>query len=241
MCATPRRCEGESASAQSAATAGVSSPTSCRSRSMPWRSPVPRDRQPVGDARHLAAHRGEDLAQRVARLGRGRRPVADGDASRPSRRGQRQEGRGVGEVGLDDVVERRDRPGRDGPAVGVGVVDLDAVRAQHRDGHLDVGERGHRLAVVADVDAVLVAGAGQQQRRDELRGRRRVDHDRAAAHRAGAADGERQRAPAAVVDRRRPAPRSAVSTSPTGRLRMWGSPSKAMAPSRARPPAARSA
>ena len=43
--------------------------------------------------------------------------------------------------------------------------------------------------------------AGQQQRRDELRGRRGVDDDLAAGHRARSADHERQGAATLVVDR----------------------------------------
>ena len=103
----------------------------------------------------------------------------------------------------------RDRSRGDRPAVGVAVVHLDAVLSEHLHGHLDVGERGHRLADVAYVDAVVVAGAREQQRRDELRGRAGVDGHRAAGHGAGAVHREGQRATAAVVDphaRARPAP-----------------------------------
>ena len=121
---------------------------------------------------------------------------------------------------------RAGRAGSDPPAVGVGVVDRDAALAQHRDRHPDVGQRRHRLAVVADVDALVEAGAGQQQRRDELGGRAGVDLDRAAGHRAVPVDGERQRV-ALVVDAERP---QRVSTSATGRSRMWGSPSKPTCP-----------
>ena len=73
--------------------------------------------------------------------------------------------------------------------------------AQQRDRHLDVRHRRHGLAVVEDVDALVVPGAREEERRDELRGRRRVDHDLSARHGAATAHGERQRAPAVVVDR----------------------------------------
>ena len=171
-------------------------------------------------------------------------------------RGQRQERRGVGQVRLDEVVDRLHDAGRDRPAVRLGVVDLDAVLAQHRHGHVDVGERGHRLAVVADVDALVVARAGQQQRRDELRGRRRVDDHAAAAHRAGAAD-RRTAGPRGPRPRRRrracaarPAPRRSGGSACAGRRRRrrcrWtarrpaartASPSR---PARSRPAASRS-
>ena len=213
---------------------------SCRSRSTPWMPAGAADGEPGVVERHLAAHLGQDVAQGVAGLGRARGPVADGDAA-ARRRGQRQERRGVGEVGLDRLVEGRDRPGRDGPAVGVGVVDVDAAGAEHRDRHLDVGERGHRLAVVADVDAGVVARAGQQQRRDELRRRAGVDHDRAAAHRRrcrarrrAANRGRRRRCPR----RGRPAPsaprRSGAGACAGRRRRRW-------CRSTARPPAGRTA
>ena len=80
------------------------------------------------------------------------------------------------------------------------VVDHDAGVAQRLDGHLDVRQARHRLAVVVHRDALVEAGAGEQQPGDELRGRRRVEGDGPAAHRPAAADGERQAAAAVVVD-----------------------------------------
>ena len=121
-------------------------------------------------------------------------------------------------------------PGATAHRFGVAVVDLDAVLAQHRDGHVDVGERGHRLAVVAYVDPVVVARPGQQQRRDELRGGRRVDDHRGrraptpsraprtAAHR-GRRRRRRRRARAA-----RPAPHRPVGSACAGRRRSRPSP-----------------
>ncbi len=164
-----------------------------------WPPAGPRHPEARVDAIDRAAHPGQQVAQRVTGLGRRLRPVADDDrAAGHGREGQ--EGRGVGEVRLDGLVVRGDRSGRDGPAVGVRVVDGDAAVTQHRDRHLDVGEGRDRLAVVTDVDAVVVAGAREQQRRHELRRRRRVDHDRAARHPALAADGERQRPAPSVID-----------------------------------------
>jgi hypothetical protein len=75
------------------------------------------------------------------------------------------------------------------------------VLAEHRDGHVDVGERRHGLAVVAHVDPVVVARAGKQQRRDELRGRGGVHDDPPAPDAPRATHGERQRAATGVVDR----------------------------------------
>ena len=213
MCATPRRWEGESARAQRAATAGVSSPTSCRSRSTPdSRRRSDHGEVAVGQA-HLAAHEGEDLAQLVAGLRGGGGPVGDGDPTAGGGREGEERGR-VGQVGLDVVVDGPDRPGGDRPAVGVAVVDLDPVLAEHLHRHLDVGERRHRLADVAHVDAVVVAGAREQQRRDELRRGAGVDGDGASGHGARAVHGEGECAPAAVVD---PDAERAAARSASGR------------------------
>ena len=196
----PRRCDGESASAQSAATAGVSSPTSCRSRSTPDSRAGPETVRPSAGQADLAPHQGEDLAELVAGLRRALRPVPH--RHRPAGGGaEREERRRVGQVGLDVVVDGLHRTGRDGPAVGVAVVHLDPVLPQHLHGHLDVGERRHGLADVAYVDAVLVAGTREQQRRDELRRRARVDGDGAARDGSAARHGEGQGTAAAVVDR----------------------------------------
>ena len=147
-----------------------------------------------------AAHPGQQVAQRVAGLGGLARPAEHGHgAARDG--GEGQERGGVGQVGLDRGVPGGDRAGSNAPAVGLGVVDVDAVATQQRDGHLDVRHGRHRLAVVQHVHALVVGSAREQQRRDELRGRRRVDHDLPARHVAVAPDDERQGAPAVVVDR----------------------------------------
>ena len=95
--------------------------------------------------------------------------------------------------GSTDPVPGRDRPGRDPPACSAAPSSTSTPAvAQHRDGHLDVRQRRHRLAVVVHGDALVVARAGQQQPGHELGGRRRVDHHLAAGQRAGAVQGERQ-------------------------------------------------
>ena len=84
-------------------------------------------------------------------------------------------------------------PGATCQRFGAGVVDLDAGLAQHRHRHRDVRRRRHRLAGVHDRQPVGERRPGQQQTGDELRRRRRVDLDRPAGHRTGAAHRERQR------------------------------------------------
>ena len=140
-------------------------------------------------------------------------------------RGKGQEGSGVGEVGLDHGVQRGDRR-RGRPASGW------APRRRRRRRGGAAARRSSRCAA-SKVPACRRAARrrpcrnepGQQQRRDELRGRGGVDDDLAAGH------GRRRRGPRTaarpglVVDRD-PETASAVSTSPTGRLRMWASPSK---------------
>ena len=120
-----------------------------------------------------------------------------------------------------------DGPGATRPPVRLGVVDLDAVLAQHRDGHVDVGQRGHRLAVVPDVDPVRrsarrPAAARRRTARTRTRRSRRVPPRTEPVP----SDLERQGArPSSTTSM--PRLRRAASTSPIGRVRMCGSPSKA--------------
>ena len=222
----PRRCEGVAASAHSAATTGVSSPTSCRSRSTPWSASGPRHPQPVVDVLDRAAHRGQDLAQRVAGLGGLARPVADGDRA-AGHRGQGQERRRVGEVGLDHAVDaprsvrarppsgwrRRRRPSTPCSRSIATVISM-------------CGSDGTGLPSWRTSTPCVEAGAGEQQRRDELRGRRGVDDDRAAGHRArcrvrrtAARRGRRRRS-------RRPAPAARRAPGRPGGCACAASPSK---------------
>ena len=183
---------------------------------MPWIVPVPRTVRPSPLEVHLGAHLLEDPAQRVAGLGGAARPVGDSDAATTGQ-GQHQEGGGVGQVRLDGHVARCDRTGGDPPAVGVAVVDLDAACAQTRHRHLDVRQRRHRLAVVADVDTLVEPRGGEQQGGHELARGGRVDHDRPARDRAGCRRPRRGAGP-----------------------RRWSRPRRARAAHRAPPPSAAS-
>ena len=120
---------------------GVSSPTSCRSTSSPCEPAGAGDGQPVVVERRPCSPSGRGGRAARRRPGWSSRGQSRTVTAPAGGRGQRQERRGVGQVGLDRVVDRADRPGRDPPAAGLGVVDLDAVLAQHRDGHVDVGQR----------------------------------------------------------------------------------------------------
>ena len=172
---------GASASAASAATTGVSSPTSCRSRSTPCERAGAAHGQPVVGRGRPRRPCGEDLAQRGRRPGWSRAASRGTVTAPPVTTAAARNGAALDRSGsIVDVDGARSGRGRP-PSGRLGVVDLDAALAQHRDRHVDVGQRGHRLAVVADVDALVVPGAGEQQRRDELAGRRGVDDDLAAA------------------------------------------------------------
>ena len=107
---------------------------------------------------------------------------------------------GVGEVRFDEHVEQADLARLDPPGVRLRVVDDDARVAKGLDGHRDVRLAGNGLAVVMHGDALVVAGAGQQQRGDELRRRGRVQGHRPAADRTGAVDDDGERAATAVVE-----------------------------------------
>ena len=77
----------------------------------------------------------------------------------------------VGQVRLDRHVTRLDGAGSDDPPVRHGVVDDDSSFPQHGHGHLDVGPGGDFRPDMADVDAVRVPGADEQQAAEELAGR----------------------------------------------------------------------
>ena len=148
-----------SASAATAATTGVSSLAAAQvevDRRASWL--VPRTVRPRSSKLDVGAERGQDVADRIAGLVRSAGPVRHGHRSAGDR-GRGQERRGVGQVGLDAyVLARRDRSGRDHPAVGLGVVDPHVPVAEHGHGHLDVRPRGERRPVVPQVQPVRVAG-----------------------------------------------------------------------------------
>ncbi len=152
-----------------------------------------------------AAHLREDLAQPVTRLGGALRPVRDHHLAAGHQR-RRQEGLRVGEVRLDRQVPAQQRARRHPPYVRLAArlrgVHLGADRAQHVHRHPDVRHGRQARTGVPDLDALVEAGAREQQRGDELRGGRRVDRHRAAVQRPAAVHGQRQRAPAVVVDPR---------------------------------------
>ena len=172
-----------------------------------------------------AAHPLQEVARARRRPGWSARGQSRTVTRAAGRRGQRQERRGVGQVRLDHVVDGVGRPGSDPPPVRLGVVDLDAVLAQHRDGHVDVGLRRHRLAVVAGGRAPSSKRAPASSSAET----NWLDPDASSTTRPPrtcpaprTVNGRR-----VALDARRRGSRSAVSTSPTGRVRMWGSPSKA--------------
>ena len=108
--ATPVRRDSPSARAATAATTGVSSPTSCRSSSTPLQRRAGGEDQVVAVALRVPAERLGDATPGVAGL-RGRLGPAE-DAHRPAGdQGGGHERTGVGQVGLDVRVERRDRAG----------------------------------------------------------------------------------------------------------------------------------
>jgi len=152
--------------------------------------------EPVGTGHGDAVRPGSDGRAELfehaqdghARLG-GTRPASPArDPPAGDRRGG-QEHRGVGQVGLDHPVPREDRGGRYPPGVRLAVVHVDPGGAQHVDGHLDVRQGRHRLAVVDHRQALVVGRPGQQQAGHELRGAGRVQHHlgRRPAHRCRAA------------------------------------------------------
>ena len=198
----PRRCEGPSASAHSAATAG---------RQLADVVQVDVEAvQAAGAARRAGPRPTSDTAQPIrARMPRSASPacvVARGQSRTvtrpPDDRGQRQERRRVGEVGLDrGGRSAATGPGRDRPAVRRRASSTSTPCARSIATVMSMwGSDGTGLPIVAHVHALLVARAGQQQGGDELRGRRGVDDDRAAGDPAAAAHGERQGSGPAVVD-----------------------------------------
>ena len=104
-----------------------------------------------------SAHQGDDLAEHVPWLGGVRGPARDRHRS-TGHQGRGHERCGVGQIRLHLYVDRVHVTGKHPPAVGVGVVHLDAVQPQLLDGHRDVRQGGHRPSDVADVDPLVVPG-----------------------------------------------------------------------------------
>ncbi len=178
----------------------------------------------------VGAHQPEDLAERVAGLGGRPRPVAHRDASTGHEAAARN-GAALDRSGSIATSTARTGPGatrhRSGSASSTSTPRV----AELVDGHLDVRQRGHRLAVVADVDALVVAGRREQQRRDELAGRRGVDgrpRRRAPSRAPTTVNGRVPRSSSSIST---PRPRRPCRTSCIGRVRACGSPSKITGPS----------
>ena len=155
--------------------------------------------RPASSSVDLGAHADEEIAQGVACL-----VVARGQPGTRTRPplviASIRKGAALDRSGSITTSVARIGEGLTDQVLGPPCLDRDAVLAQARQGHLDVGEGGHRRSLVLHGHALVVRRAGEQQRGDELARRRRVDDHPAAAHAAGARDGERQRAAPSVVD-----------------------------------------
>ena len=165
--------------------------------------PAPVTVSPSPSGSTAAPIAGEQLAQRVARPGWWAAGQSGTVTRPPVTSGGGQERRGVGQVGLDRRRRRRAiGAGRDPPHVrGRRRRPSTPRRAQHRDRHLDVRQRtARRRRRGAPRRPRRSAAPASSSAQTNWRGRRGVDADRAAAHRAAAVHGERQRAAAVVVD-----------------------------------------
>ena len=119
------------------------------------------------------------------------------------------ERRRIRKIGLYAYGPGLDLPGLNAPRVGWSGrlalrprLHFGAGVAEHLDRHGDVRGRRAPGAAVADLQALVEPGRGEQQPRDELRRGRGVERDGAAGQRPGAAHGEREGAPSLVVDHR---------------------------------------
>ena len=134
------------ANAASAATAGVSSPTSCRSTSKPAVE--------LGalhlEVRTALAHNRTELLQDRDRIASAGWMLTCGQPVTrtipPLTTAAARNGTALDRSGSMIQCRARNRAGRDPPAVGLRVVDVDAGIAQHRHRHRDVRRRRHRLA-----------------------------------------------------------------------------------------------
>ena len=201
MWAIPRSLLGPSAKRASAAMVGVSSPTSCRSASIPASDPIPEPR-PVTVRPRSSLITDAPMSTRMSAMASPGWVVSVGHrgtvtSTTGDRRGC-QERRRVGQVRFDHRRPRRDRAGEHVPGVRLGVVDPHPDRAERRDGHPDVRLGGDGGTVVHHPHPAFVGRAGQQEGGQELRRGGGVDPHRPATQRTAAAHGERQRVPVDV-------------------------------------------
>ena len=182
------------------------------------RSPVPRTVSPsLVEASRRRPSRSRRSRSPSPAWVRARRPAGHGDPAAGDQRGG-EERRGVGQVRLDLDVDGAERAAAPPPDVGGGVVDRTPPLAQHRTvismcGWLGTGGPTWRTAT-----PVVEAGAGQQQRRDELAGGARRRCATGPPRRpAGAVHGERQRARGRRRRCRRRARAAPSSRGPIGR------------------------
>ena len=147
---TPRSRDGESASAASAASTGVSSLTSDRSASRPCIVPVPRTVSPAVVEGHLAAHRG--AAGRAAGRPAGWCCAASPGTvtSPPVTSAAARNGAAPDRSGSISQPRPASRPGSTVHTSGTVSSTVGPGGAQHLHGHPQVRRAGHRRADVAD-------------------------------------------------------------------------------------------
>ena len=232
-CPIPRSRLGPAANSAIAATVGVSSPTSCRSRSTPRSVSGSRDGSPSSIRSTL-----QPISARIPRIASpacvvARRPVRDGH--RPAGdRGRREKRCGVGQVGLDRRRPRAHRTRLAPPRSAAGVVDGDPDRPQRQRPSSRcaawTAPAARRGSLVTPAGARTPRTAAGRRRTVTMRWRRCVTSP--PRHRAGAVDGERQ------ASRRRcgrPAARAPRVSCVIGRRRAAASPSNRTVPSPWRP------
>ena len=135
----------------------------------------------------MSPHVLQDGAELVSRLSCLGRPVRDDDAPARDCCGGHKWG-GVGQVGLDDPPVRLNLPRRNLPRVRFRHRDVNTRVPQHVDGHLDVRLRGERGPCVRHRNPVSEACRREQQPRNKLRARRRINADSSPAWSLSSAD-----------------------------------------------------
>ena len=179
---------GESAKTATAATVGVSSPTSCRSMSMPRNRSGPVTVHPSGPLRGRPSPAGSPTG--VAGLIGVGRPVRNGDLAAGDRCCRQKRG-GVGEIGFDDQSRT---------AIGPGSTRQRSATASSTTTPTDrMPGPSSRCAAstaarpfVQNGDAIGEGCGAEQQPGDELGRRTGIDPDAAAAQRPGTPHGEGQ-------------------------------------------------